>query len=165
MTSEHLETPSKRPFDSSSDKPRDAPKFFVDRSLGRTLVEELKAAGHAAVGLDELFPNTTKDEDWLRHVGREGWIALSKDARIRFNKLEREQLIEARVYFFLVPDAQMSGTEQRTLVLTNVDRILKLVRKVPAPVIAKLSKSGISVLVDSKWEKSARVVRDHMKAC
>jgi len=38
--------------------------------------------------LDDIFPERTPDEDWLKVVGDQGWNVITKDRRIRYRKAE-----------------------------------------------------------------------------
>lgn len=71
-------------------KPASGLVFFIDRSLGRKYVAEaLRTAGATVEVHDDHFPQTTPDVEWLAEVGRRGWVVLSKDERIRRNRIER----------------------------------------------------------------------------
>jgi len=37
----------------------------------------------SVIAHDDLFPQDTDDEVWLRHAGERGWIVLTKDEKIR----------------------------------------------------------------------------------
>lgn len=77
--------------------------FFIDRSLGRRYVAQaLRDAGAKVEIHDDHFPQTTSDVDWLTEVGKRGWVVLSKDERIRRNRIERGALVAARVRAFFL---------------------------------------------------------------
>lgn len=91
-------------------KPASGLVFFIDRSLGRKYVAEaLRTAGATVEVHDDHFPQTTPDVDWLAEVGRRGWVVLSKDERIRRNRIEREALEAGRREH---PGAQAPGRAQ-----------------------------------------------------
>lgn len=86
----------------ASSPPREPPTFFVERSLGKgILVAALRARGLNVVVHDEILPQDALDPVWLRLAGREGWIVLTKDGRIRYREIERTALIESRVRAFI----------------------------------------------------------------
>ncbi len=58
--------------------------FFTDRDLGKIFPDMLSAAGVRVERHADHFAPETADEDWLAHVGRAGWIALTHDRRIRY---------------------------------------------------------------------------------
>lgn len=84
--------------------------FFVDRSLGGVFVAAaIRQAGLKVVVHDDEFEPDARDVDWLREVGRRGWVVLTKDARIRTNALERGALLSANVAAFMLGRGDMTG--------------------------------------------------------
>lgn len=58
--------------------------FFVDVCLGTNEVPDaLRAAGYRVESLATHFAADTPDEEWLREVGKKGWVVLTKDRRIQ----------------------------------------------------------------------------------
>lgn len=81
------------------------PELFLDRSLGRRPVPDLlRAAGLRLRTLAEVYgipaDETIPDVDWLARAGREGWVVLMKDERIRYRPAERAALVDHRVRAF-----------------------------------------------------------------
>jgi hypothetical protein len=87
--------------------------FYLDESIySRVLVSAMQVAGANVrrVGLDVPFGST--DDVWLRVVGKNHWIALMRDQRIRRRRLEIEALTAHRVAAFAFTGGQ--ETAQRT---------------------------------------------------
>jgi len=67
-----------------TDKP---PEFFVDRSLGKSVVEALCEVGLTVYSMADVYGEARAqrlaDEVWLRDAGRRDWIVLTKDDAIR----------------------------------------------------------------------------------
>jgi len=63
------------------------PEFFVDRSLGKSIVEGLRATGLTVRSMADVYGDARaqrlRDEVWLRDAGKNGWIVLTKDDAIR----------------------------------------------------------------------------------
>jgi uncharacterized protein with PIN domain len=77
----------KRSGRQSSSAPHSGTTFFIDRSLGRHAVADgLRAAGFSVIALHEKFADETPDEEWLTAAGTHGWIVLSADKRIDFDR-------------------------------------------------------------------------------
>lgn len=57
--------------------------IFVDGSVPRGVADALKRIGKDAKAKTELFPQGTEDTVWLREVGLKGWLAITRDGRIR----------------------------------------------------------------------------------
>ncbi|MGH8490793.1 MAG: hypothetical protein ACREXS_18510 [Gammaproteobacteria bacterium] len=62
--------------------------FFTDRDLGTRFPEILASAGLKVERHRDHFPHDCADEDWLRIIGRRGWVAVSHDRRIRYKPNE-----------------------------------------------------------------------------
>jgi hypothetical protein len=115
---------------SSRRKPPEALVFFIDRSLGRKKVPEaLRAAGVEIRVHDELFPQGTEDVVWLREAAVNGWIVITRDDRIRYNQLEKQAVIAARLRFFSITSSSLTGQEAAELVLSALDRMSRLCRQ------------------------------------
>lgn len=64
-------------------KQRPPPEFFVDRSLGKSIVEGLRAVGLIVHSMAEIYgerqAQMLEDEVWLQDAGVNGWVVLTKD--------------------------------------------------------------------------------------
>lgn len=104
-------------------KSDDPPEFFIDRSLGKSIAEGLRDCGltvHTMASVyGEKAAQRLDDQVWLRDAGNNGWIVLTKDDAIRRRPAERDALIEAGVRVFCLTSAQLRGSEQTPLPLTN----------------------------------------------
>lgn len=117
--------------------------FFIDRSLGRKQVAEaLREVGATVEVHDDHFPQTTPDVDWLAAVGRRGWVVLSKDERIRRNRIEREALEAARVRAFFLTQQDITGQEMANLFRDALPGMINRGISQPAPFIFTISRSG-----------------------
>lgn len=83
---------------------------------------------HAVVHAhDDLFPQDTDDEVWLREAARKGWIVLTKDDRIRYRPGEQRAIVEAGVACFcLNPTKGMTAHEWAEALVTALPRILEM---------------------------------------
>ena len=71
---------SKKPSDA---KPPDETIFFIDRSLGIDPIRtELIKAGFVVEIHDDHFARDEADRVWLRKVGAQGWVVLTKDQKL-----------------------------------------------------------------------------------
>jgi hypothetical protein len=81
------------------------PEFFLDRSLGRRVAEELSARGWIVHRAADHFPRDAQDvpdAEWLSYGLDHGWSPLCKDGRIKGRQSERAP-VEAHgaVLFYL----------------------------------------------------------------
>jgi len=117
--------------------------FFIDRSLGRKQVAQaLREAGATVEVHDDHFPQTTPDVEWLAEVGRRGWVVLSKDERIRRNRIERAALDSARVRAFFLTQQDITGQEMAELFSNALPGMTRRAVSEPAPFIFTISRSG-----------------------
>jgi PIN domain-containing protein len=86
----------------------------------------LRAAGVEIRVHDELFPQGTPDVDWLREAGANGWIVITRDDRIRYNQLEKQAVIAARLRFFSITSSSLTGDEAASLILSALDKMSRL---------------------------------------
>lgn len=76
---------------------------------------------------DDLFPQDTDDEVWLREAARKGWIVLTRDDRIRYRPGEQRAIIEAGVACFcLNPTKGMIAQEWAEALVTALPKILEV---------------------------------------
>jgi aryl-alcohol dehydrogenase-like predicted oxidoreductase len=125
------------------------PEFFVDRSLGKSIVEALRDVGLTVHSMADVYgekrAQRLADEVWLRDAGKNDWIVLTKDDAIRRRPAERDALTEAGVRAFCLTSAQLRGAEQIERFVNNRDRILRQARK-PGPYIHGVYESGLKRL-------------------
>jgi hypothetical protein len=125
------------------------PEFFVDRSLGKSIVEALRAQGLTVHSMADIYgedeAQRLADEVWLRDAGKNDWIVLTKDDAIRRRPAERDALTEAAVRAFCLTTAQLRGAEQINRFVRNRHRILNQARK-QGPYIFGVYESGLKRL-------------------
>jgi uncharacterized protein with PIN domain len=125
------------------------PEFFVDRSLGKSIVKALRATGLTVHSMADVYgekrAQRLADEVWLRDAGKNDWIVLTKDDAIRRRPAERDALTDAAVRAFCLTTAQLRGAEQIERFLHNRHRILRQARR-PGPYIYGVYESGLKRL-------------------
>lgn len=108
--------------------PDGLPELFLDRSLGRRQVPDLlRAAGLRLRTLAEVYgipaDETIADVDWLTRAGRERWIVLMKDERIRYRPAERAALVNHRVRAFCLTSGNLRAAEMAQLYIAVLDKL------------------------------------------
>jgi hypothetical protein len=107
-------------------------EFFVDRSLGKSIVIALRDAGFLAYSMADVYgeqeAQRLRDEVWLRDAGDKGWVVLTKDDAIRRRPAERDALVGAGVRVFCLTAGQLRGAEQIQRFITNRERIFRQAR-------------------------------------
>ena len=99
----------------------------MDRSLGgRVVPSALRAAGWRLRTLAEVYGDRQElvpDDEWLELCGREGWLVLAKDKRIRSRPREREAIVEHGVRAFVLTSGQLTAEHQVERFLDNAAAI------------------------------------------
>jgi aryl-alcohol dehydrogenase-like predicted oxidoreductase len=130
-------------------EPEQQPEFFVDRSLGKSIVEALRDVGLTVHSMADIYgekrAQRLADEVWLRDAGENDWIVLTKDDAIRRRPAERDALTEAEVRAFCLTSAQLRGTEQIERFINNRSRIVRQARNA-GPYIYGVYESGLKRL-------------------
>jgi len=91
---------------------------------------------------DDHFSQDTQDEEWLPWVGERGWILLTKDGRLRQDRLQRKILVHSGVRAFIFSDANMTGEEMGRAYCAALPRMLKLAVAMRKGFIAAVNPSG-----------------------
>ena len=81
-------------------KPPEPFTWLVDRSLGRKIVVDLRAAGFQVEEHSTHFADDAPDAEWLAEAGRRGWAVLTKDKAVRRNALELAAILAGGVACF-----------------------------------------------------------------
>ena len=99
----------------------------------------LKGAGLLVEPYYEHFSlDNVSDREWLRLVGEKGWIALSHNKNIRYERDELDDLMihGVKAFFFIIGKGPHSALAET--VIRNLRRINRLIRKHDEPFAAKV---------------------------
>ena len=127
--------------------------LFLDRSLAGLAASALSDAGAAVERHQDHFAPDAADADWLRDVGRRGWLVVTADKRIRLNPLERRALGESGVALFVLASGNMTGPEQARALAAALPRMLRFARRYDPPFVARIHRDGSIRL---QWALDAR---------
>lgn len=104
------------------------PEFFLDRSLARRVVAGmLREAGWSVRTHIEVFGTRDQevgDVEWLELCGREGWIALTMDRRIRYHRAEIAAIRRHGAKAFVLASGNLRAVDQACRFLGNEALIL-----------------------------------------
>jgi PIN like domain len=129
--------------------------FFTDRDLGRQFPAILRAAGVRLERHDDHFGPDTPDEEWIGEIGRRGWIAVSRDARIRYSPLALSVLMETGTQLFVLV-GKLTTVEAAEAFLKRREKIAETVASERGPFIAKIRRDGIHIWLRRKDWRSGR---------
>jgi hypothetical protein len=79
---------------------------------------------------DDVFAQDTDDEVWLRKAGRQGWVVLTKDEKIRRKPGEQVAIREAGARCFVIhPTKGMRAEDMAEILVRALPRILATAAK------------------------------------
>jgi predicted nuclease of predicted toxin-antitoxin system len=139
---------------SHSQEPRRPITYFIDRSLGdRILAEALRKHGVTVQVHKDHFPPDAKDEDWLRAVGKQRWVVLTKDKMLRYRETETSTLLAAKVRAFVLTSGNLRADEMAAAFMKALPKMERLLRKTRGPFVARVTRGGKTDLLMAPREK------------
>ncbi len=130
-------------------KPTSLPdvRFFIDADLlgvGKALAGVRKDVVHPGHPRCPLIRAETPDSEWLPVVGDAGWIAISRNKRIRHNPIENRLLRSHGVRaIFLTSRAEMTSWNRLVLIVRHWDAIEASVDEA-GPWVKALTRTGLA---------------------
>lgn len=122
--------------------------YFTDRDLGKQFAQILIAGGLAVERHADHFADNAADEDWLQDVGRRGWIALTRDRRIRYKPNQLAAVMRNGVALLVIVGKAPLPDLARSF-LSTLPRIEDFLRRQRAPLIAKVYRPSPSELAQN----------------
>ncbi len=83
------------------------------------------------------------DEHWLPVVGRNGWLLITKDKGIRYNELEKAQVVRYRLREFSMSSGNLSGADMARILVRHIRAMVRLCQRQRPPFIASLTMHGV----------------------
>ena len=103
----------------------------------------LRVAGVHVEVHDDHFRQDALDPEWLTAVGKQNWIVVTRDERIRYRVAEKQALRRAKVRaFMLAAQGNLRAEMLAQNFLAAFPRIRRITEKQKPPFIAKTSRSG-----------------------
>lgn len=138
---------SKRGSDSTytEKKQREQITFFLDRALGKRFIVQALSKHNPEIKvkvLDDYFESNVVDEEWLRFVGQKGWIAITKDKRIRYRTPALEIIREEKVKLFIFTKGNLTGQQMGEILIKAIPKIKTFLAKYKPPFIVTMTKAG-----------------------
>ena len=117
------------------------PVFFTDRDLGLKFPQTLAGAGLSVERHSAHFADSAPDEEWLSHVGQQGWVALTHDKRIRYKQNELDAVMHHGVALLVIVGRVRLEDLARSFVAT-LPRIARFLQNNRPPFIAKVYRAS-----------------------
>jgi hypothetical protein len=87
-------------------------------------------------------PFGAPDDTWLAIAGRQGWLVLSRDQRVRHRALEILSLNEAEVGAFVLTAGQATAQATADVILSRLTKIVNISRSERKPFLYTLGVTG-----------------------
>ena len=91
---------------------------------------------------DDHLPPDAPDEDWIARVGRQGWVALTKDKNIRYRSAEIQSIRHHGALVVVIRAKNATGAEIAESVVQGRNRIARMAASVVPPHVARLDRRG-----------------------
>jgi hypothetical protein len=117
--------------------------YFTDRDLGKKFPDILRAAGLSVERHADHFAQDCPDPDWLREIGKRGWVAITHDGRIRYKPNELAAVVEHRVALLVMIGHAPYAKLAHAFVATQA-RIEHFLEQHKPPFIAKVYRHSAS---------------------
>jgi hypothetical protein len=87
------------------------------------------------------FAKGTPDSEWIPFVATRGWVLLTLDAKLRYNKLERDAIMGSGLAAFVLVGGRRHD-EKAAVFLEARSRVERFLRRNEPPFIAKIYRDG-----------------------
>jgi len=117
--------------------------FYLDESIySRALDSAMQAAGANVRRVGDDVPYGSPDEMWLETVGKNKWIALMRDQRIRRRRLETEALKAHGVAAFAFTGGQETAQQTAQTICPLLVKFANMNVSEPKPFLYTFGVSG-----------------------
>lgn len=137
-------------------------EFFTDRDVGEHIVPDaLREAGLIVHRLVDEFPIDTPDAVWLQEVASRGWVVITCNAKIRYNRLERDALMRSGARVIMLPRGDTNMAQMARNLVNSASQIRRFVARQNGPFIATLSRPNPVELIEDGKPGRIRKALDH----
>lgn len=114
------------------------------------MADILRAAGLKVIVHDDCFLQNATDPEWLTAAGKNQWIVVTRDERIRYRVAEKQAIRRAKVRaFVLAAHGDLRAEFLAETLLKAIPKIRAIAAKERPPFIAKVWRDGKVALLES----------------
>lgn len=122
---------------------RNEPTLFLDPSLGKHVIaDRLRQEGIKVEVHDDHLPNDAPDEDWIALVAERGWVAITKDKRLRYRAAEIRSVRENAARLIVIRAKNATGSVSAEILVKGYRRISRFAARRNAPFVAAIYRDG-----------------------
>ncbi len=109
----------------------------------------LRNAGLKVEIHDDHFPQNAQDPEWLAAAGKNNWVVVTRDERIRYRVAEKQAIRRAKVRAFVIAaQGDLRAEILADIFLKALPKIRRTVKQRKPPFIAKISRGGDVVVLE-----------------
>jgi predicted nuclease of predicted toxin-antitoxin system len=109
----------------------------------------LRVAGLKVEIHDDHFAQNALDPEWLTAAGKNNWIVVTRDERIRYRAAEKQAIRRAKVRaFVLAAQGDLRAEMLAEIFLKALPKIRRTVKQHRPPFVAKISRDGTVTVLD-----------------
>ena len=108
----------------------------------------LRNAGLKVEVHDDHFVQNAPDPEWLTAAGKNGWIVVTRDERIRYREAEKQAIRRAKVRAFVLAARGDLKIEMLAEIFFKALPKIRQMADRNAPFIAKISRDGTVRIVE-----------------
>lgn len=117
--------------------------LFIDRDTwSHELDAALRAAGIAFERHRDHFAGDTEDVEWIAEIGRRGWVAVTRDQRIRRRPNELAAVRAASIHLFALTSGNLSALQTAEVIQRAWPAIQRQVASTRPPAIWSVTRGG-----------------------
>ena len=105
--------------------------------------EALDQLGAHYIAHHQRFASDAPDEQWLEVAGREGWVVLTRDKRIRWRPAELEAFLDHKVIVFVLVSGNVSAAETANVISSSYQKVLRLAANAKPPAMFRVTRTGL----------------------
>lgn len=91
---------------------------------------------------DDHLPPDAPDEEWIALVGRNNWVAVTKDRNVRYRTAELDSIRRHAARVLVVRAKNATGADIAGLLVAGRRRIARFAARTPAPFVAGMYRGG-----------------------
>lgn len=88
------------------------------------------------------IPFGTPDAIWLDQAGRQGWIVLLRDQKVRYRQPETAAILAAKVAAFVFTGGQVTAAETAEVLVRRLDKMINIAASERRPFVYTITAGG-----------------------